>query len=166
MLVQSIDLSSQMNSQLFSFQGSSTVERAEFVFERSNYVYPSQVQWFLIPPVTVDAGDVKTSFATGTTGVNAPSIWFNEISLPERQFVLSQYLTPRLYCEDSMWYCESESLGILAFGQSREEAICSFLQDFSALWDGVAQIPDESLTADALDVKRTFLRIVKDVRQV
>lgn len=155
-----------MNSQLFTFRGSSTGENAEFVFERSNYVYPSQVQWFLIPPMTVDFGEVQTSFATGTTGVNAPSIWFNEISLPERQFILSQYLTPRLYCEDSIWYCESESLGILAFGQSREKAIYSFRQDFSALWDGVAQVPDESLTADALDVKRAFLRIVKHVHRV
>ncbi len=85
-------------------------------------------------------------------------------SIGTRLELLNQHLAKEI--EDSMWYCESESLGILAFGQSREEAIYSFLQDFSALWDGVAQIPDESLTADALDVKRAFLRIVKDVQRV
>jgi hypothetical protein len=104
---------------------------------------------------------VQTTFAIGTTGTITPLLWLNEIVVPGRRLLLNWFLTPRLYIEDSTWYCESESLGILAFGHSSEEAIHSFVQDFSALWDAIAQAPDDSLTADALDVKRAFHRIVK-----
>jgi hypothetical protein len=86
---------------------------------------------------------------------------FEEIVVPGRRFILKQPLSPHVYRENSIWYCEAQSLGILAFGHSSEEAVHSFLQDFSVVWDAIALAPDDSLTADAIDVKRAFRQIVK-----
>jgi hypothetical protein len=65
--------------------------------------------------------------------------------------------------EDGVWTCESAPLGILAFGASEDRALRSFAEDFAALWDHIAQAPDEELTRDAIRLKQALRDAVESV---
>src|ERR1700722_16664286 len=80
-----------------------------------------------------------------------------------RIFVLNQPLQIEVSRFVDGWCYESKPFAILAFGRSRREALDSFTEDFSVLWDVTAQAPDESLTIDAIAVKRAFQRLVRAV---
>jgi len=78
-------------------------------------------------------------------------------------FRLNEPIQIAVFYEDGIWSCESRALSILAFGSSQQEALDSFREDFSAMWDIIGQSPDDSLTPGALEVKRTIHRIVRAV---
>jgi hypothetical protein len=65
--------------------------------------------------------------------------------------------------EDGLWHCESASLGIVAAGPSREDALRSFIEDFAVLWEEIAQAPDAELTGDAIRLKYALRDIVESV---
>lgn len=65
--------------------------------------------------------------------------------------------------EDGLWHCESTTLGIVAAGQSQEDAFRSFTEDFAVLWEEIAQAPDEELTDDAIRLKHALRNIVESV---
>jgi hypothetical protein len=68
-----------------------------------------------------------------------------------------------LFVEDGAWNCENSDLSILSFGATVEEAVHSFSEDFLALWEVIAQSPDDSLTAEAQKVKRKMRALVSSV---
>lgn len=88
-------------------------------------------------------------------------IKLDEIAFDGVRFCLNNPIEVELYQEDGLWYSEFEPLGILASGKTKEQAMLSFYQDFSVLWQEIAQCPDDDLTVDALKIKRNFLSLVK-----
>ena len=62
--------------------------------------------------------------------------------------------------EDGLWVLEYPSLGIVAYGESQEEASQDFAEDFAFLWTEIAQQPDSNLTQDARVLKRLLLALV------
>jgi hypothetical protein len=91
-------------------------------------------------------------------------IKLNEVRFGGTVFELKQMIQVALYQEDSVWYCENEELAILAFGDTAEQAVHSFCEDFSVLWEEIAVAPDDSLTSDAQKVKQNLRSVVKSVK--
>jgi hypothetical protein len=89
---------------------------------------------------------------------------FTEVRVSGRVFRQEEALrTPVLRERGGYYCCEARELGIMSFGKSREAALDSFREDFSVLWDVIARSADESLTRDAIAVKRALHRIVDTV---
>lgn len=100
----------------------------------------------------------------GTNDPQVLNLTLFEIKVFDRVFKLSSPVGINVKLVDDSWCFESVELGIVAFGSSHKEAITSFQEDFSVLWDTIANLPDDHLTADALAVKRSFHRIVSMVQ--
>jgi hypothetical protein len=88
-----------------------------------------------------------------------------EVRCHGRLFRLHQLLQVEVSSFAGGWCYESKPLTILAFGRTEQEALASFTEDFSVLWDAIVQAPDQSLTLDALAVKHAFQRLVRTVTQ-
>jgi endo-1,4-beta-mannosidase len=91
-------------------------------------------------------------------------IKLEEIKFGGVTFQLNAPISVALYQEDGLWNCEYEACGILSIGNTPAEAVRSCSEDFSVLWDEIAQCSDESLTKEAQEVKQYFLSIVKSVK--
>jgi len=90
------------------------------------------------------------------------------IKLPELRFdgTVFELIPPvelTLYREDGGWTCELSKFSIVAFGKTPEEAVRSFSEDLSVLWDEIAQAPDDTLSKEAVQVKRSLVSAVKSV---
>jgi hypothetical protein len=90
----------------------------------------------------------------------------DEIIHGNRSFVLHKPIQIRIDCQDGIWIHEYEPLGILSYAPSRAESLDAFRMDFAACWDLVAQESDEKLTADARELKRKLLNLVKKVENL
>jgi hypothetical protein len=86
-----------------------------------------------------------------------------EVRTAGKVFHLNKPISVSVTVENGYYQCESKPLGILSFGQTHQEAIRSFLEDFSMLWDVIAQSPDNGLTPDAIELKRRLLALVNVV---
>ena len=75
-------------------------------------------------------------------------------------FELNSPLCVLLWVEDESWVCEDEGKHITSFGDSSERALHSFCEDFSVLWEQIANEDDEVLTTDARQVKDFLISIV------
>jgi hypothetical protein len=91
-------------------------------------------------------------------------IKLDEVVFKGTVFELTQQISVALYQEDDLWYCEYEPCGIVSVGDTAEEAAHSFSEDFSVLWDEIAQCSDDSLTVEAKATKRCLLSLVKSVK--
>jgi hypothetical protein len=79
-------------------------------------------------------------------------------------FELNDVIQVALYREDDVWYCEEEKFSTLAFGDTAEEAVHSFCEDFAVLWEEIALAPDDSLTQEAQKVKQNLLAAVRSAK--
>lgn len=97
---------------------------------------------------------------------DTPSLYLIKLDVVEYdgvRFELGDPLPLELYRdhEQHTWVCESKELGILACGESPEQAVHSFSEDFAMLWEEIAQCPDDSLSEDARELKGILLQTVK-----
>jgi hypothetical protein len=108
-------------------------------------------------------------FNQQTSGDVAPLMFepgfqiLNEIEADNRIFRLSAPVDVTVSIEDGLWINAAGPLSIFAVGDSRGEALRSFCDDFAVLWDEIACAPDDSLTGDAIRVKRALNVAVKCV---
>ena len=89
----------------------------------------------------------------------------HEVKFDRIVFELSAPIPLLLYQEDDLWYCEQPDFSILASGGTAERAVYSFCEDFSALWDEIAQARDGSLTKEAVRVKHALSSAVRSVKE-
>ena len=79
------------------------------------------------------------------------------------------HLTHRIACviekQDDLFFSEDTNLGIIAYGETREDVIRAFSNEFEVLWDVIAQEEDNLLTQDALLLKRYVLQLVRKVEK-
>jgi hypothetical protein len=90
-------------------------------------------------------------------------IKLDDIKFADTIFRLNAPISVTIYEEDATWYCENQDFSSLTFGSTAQEAVQSFCEDFSVLWDEVAQSPDETLNSDAQRVKQALRSAVKTV---
>jgi len=93
--------------------------------------------------------------APAVTLVLLDEIWSSDRVLKLRETVQAQ-----LYWADELWTCELENLRIIGFGESKEQAISVFFEDFFATYDGLVHEDDSSLTGDAKLAKRALQKLV------
>jgi hypothetical protein len=91
---------------------------------------------------------------------------FKEVKVDRRVFQLNRPLDLLLDRGDDGWSCEEPILALFGFGKKSVNAICSVFEDFSVLWDEIAQVPDDVLSEDAQRTKRELLALVKSVQEV
>jgi hypothetical protein len=86
-----------------------------------------------------------------------------EVQHHDRIFRLNTPIYLTRYAENGYIFLESKVLSIIAYGRSEQEAVESFREDFSALWDTIAQCPDGSLTPQAKQIKDKMIEQVNAV---
>ena len=91
------------------------------------------------------------------------TIFFDSISDGGRHFILNSPLPARVSQEDGLYIVESAALPIIAYGDTVKQASDAFEEHFGYLWDSISDQPDDSLTLDALDVKRAQRNLVSGV---
>lgn len=89
------------------------------------------------------------------------SIRFEVFHFGGQNFRLRTPLVAQRNQHHGVWSYESPELSIFAVGKSQSDALYSFVEDFAALWNGIAQADDSALTGDAIDMKRTLLNLVE-----
>jgi len=102
---------------------------------------------------------------THSTGGRPPTqvVYLREIVYAGRRFRLKRRLWIKVASEDGVWYAENPTLGIIAYGDSVADALDSFQEDFSVLWEEIAQAEDHELTVEARRVKAFLREIVEAV---
>lgn len=78
------------------------------------------------------------------------------------RFTLREPILIQESYEQGTWTQRYEPLGILAYGQSREEAVEAFCGEFASCWQEIACEEDSNLTADALELKSKLRDLVRD----
>jgi hypothetical protein len=109
---------------------------------------------------------LESSASTITQPLKSFLVELEDIVFAEKIFRLHTPMFVTVSAEDGVWYCENKDLSSLAFGATAEQAVYSFCEDFSVLWDEIAMAPDEMLTLDAQRVKNALLTAVKNIETV
>jgi hypothetical protein len=91
---------------------------------------------------------------------------FEEVKVDRRVFQLNRPLDLLLERADGGWSCEEPILALVGFAGESVDAVCSVFEDFSVLWDEIAQAPDDVLSEDAQRTKQELLSFVKSVKEV
>ncbi len=86
-----------------------------------------------------------------------------EVRASGRIFRLNRPLSVTRFSENGMCYCEYKPLAITSFGRSYALAMQAFHEDFAALWDAIAEVGDDALTGDAIEVKKEFRNLVQSI---
>jgi len=126
-----------------------------------NSVEAQQNYLCMVAPLSVD---VQPPFR----GISCPQLSKFQVSLgseiqcQNRLFEFHKPIELLLYQDNGVWVCEC--CEIMSVGSSSTEAALSFCEDFSVLWDEIAQLPDSALTKGAQEMKSCILSIVKSVR--
>lgn len=94
------------------------------------------------------------------------TVAFQEVKVGRRIFKLNRPLELLLELVAGGWSCEEPVLELFGFGKKSAESVCSVFQDFSVLWDEIAQAPDDILSEGAQRTKRDLLAFVKSVSEV
>ena len=63
----------------------------------------------------------------------------------------------KIYRDEEWVFAENEALNLIGTGATLQEAINDLQQHIIHFWNYYSQIPDESLTTDALQLKRIYL---------
>ena len=91
---------------------------------------------------------------------------FQEITLQrlfraDREIVLREPLTIFVDFVEGMWTMENEDLGIIASGDTYEDCLAEFQDEFFFIWKEYAQEDDERLSKDAKSLKTKLSAIVQ-----
>ena len=84
-----------------------------------------------------------------------------------RKIEITLHLAHPIACviekQDGLFFTEDAHLGIIAYGDSREEVLREFSNEFAVLWDIIAEEEDSLLTEDARLLKRRLIELVRKV---
>jgi len=86
-----------------------------------------------------------------------------ELIADSRIFKLRHELNVEIRREEGIWVCEYPPLRLMGYGETIQQAMIQFMEDFASSYDGLAHEPDEALTGDAQDLKAEFQRLVTAV---
>lgn len=86
-----------------------------------------------------------------------------KINVQGKSFHLAHPIACVIEKQDDLLFCEDSLFGIIAYGDTREEVMREFSNEFSALWDVIAKEEDSLLTEDARLLKRRLIELVRKV---
>jgi hypothetical protein len=90
---------------------------------------------------------------------------FSEIKFEHAVFNLNRPIELTLEeVASADWVCEEPTFALFARSNTSKDAVCSCFEDFSVLWEEIAQAQDEELSEDAKRTKRALLCLVKSVK--
>ncbi len=95
---------------------------------------------------------------------HADDLSIEAILFENRVFHLRKPFKLHFQFDDGLCVCGFEPLGILAHGETVQEAFDAFQAEFAACWDGIAQRDDRHLTDDAQSLKKQFLKLVATIQ--
>jgi hypothetical protein len=115
----------------------------------------------------VKNGNIKKwveTFEISELDVNPEHVWrSSKLKAKGRTFHLSHPVACVIEKQENLFFSEDDFLGIVAHGDSREEVIREFSDEFAAIWDGIAREDDHRLTRDAQLLKKKLLELVRKV---
>jgi hypothetical protein len=115
----------------------------------------------------VKNGNIKKwveTFEISELDVNPEHVWRSRmLKAKGRVFHLSHPVACVIEKQENLFFSEDDFLGIVAHGDSREEVIRGFSDEFATIWDGIAQEEDHNLTHDAQLLKKKLLELVRKV---
>lgn len=71
-------------------------------------------------------------------------------------FRLQRPISVKIYNDEEWVFAENEALNLIGTGTTPQEAISDLQQHIIHFWNYYSDIPDESLTTDALQLKRIY----------
>ena len=84
-----------------------------------------------------------------------------------RKIEMTLHLAHPIACviekQENLFFSEDAYLGIIAYGDTREEVMREFSNEFATLWDIIAGEEDSLLTEDARLLKRRLTELVRKV---
>ncbi len=86
-------------------------------------------------------------------------ITLNSISYKNTNLNLKKQLFINSYYESDMYFIENKNLNIISYGNTFEDALNSFQEDFLYLWNEIV-FSKEKLSLDAIELKQKLLSIV------
>ena len=115
----------------------------------------------------MENGDIKKwmeTYEVSELDLNPDHVWRpSKIRAKGKLFHLAHPIACVIEKQDDLLFSEDANLGIIAYGDSREEVIREFSEEFAVLWDVIAQEEDNLLTQDALSLKRKLIKLVRKV---
>lgn len=86
-----------------------------------------------------------------------------KINVQGKSFHLAHPIACVIEKQDDLLFCEDVHLGIIAYGDTREEVMSEFSNEFATLWDVIVREEDSLLTEDARLLKRRLTELVRKV---
>lgn len=83
----------------------------------------------------------------------------------ERRFLLREPLIGEVSHDQGWFIIENADLSLLAYGETRTEALGEFERDFEVLWQEYVDVPEAELTRDALELRKRLYGMVTEVTQ-
>lgn len=115
----------------------------------------------------MEHGDIKKwveTYEVSELDLDPDHVWRpQQIKAKGKTFHLAHPIACVIEKQDDLFCSEDTNLGIIAYGETREEVIREFSNEFDVLWDVIAQEEDDLLTQDALLLKRYLLQLVRKV---
>ena len=87
----------------------------------------------------------------------------SKIRAKGKLFHLAHPIACTIEKQDDLLFCEDAHLGIIAYGDAREEVMREFSNEVNTLWDVIAEEEDALLTEDARLLKRRLIELVRKV---
>ena len=96
--------------------------------------------------------------------LNPDHVWRpSKIRVKGKLFHLAHPIACVIEKQDDLLFSEDANLGIIAYGDTREEVMREFSNEFNTLWDVIAEEEDSLLTEDARLLKKRLLELVRKV---
>ncbi len=106
----------------------------------------------------------EETFEDTELDLNPDHVWRpQQIRAKVKIFHLTHPIACVIEKRDDLLFSEDANLGIIAYGESREDVIREFSEEFAVLWDVIAQEEDNLLTQDALALKGKLMKLVRKV---
>ena len=115
----------------------------------------------------MENGDIKKwveTYEVSELHLDPDHVWRpSQIRAKGKLFHLAHPIACVIEKQDDLFFSEDANLGIIAYGDTREEVIREFSGEFAALWEVIAQEEDRLLTQDALLLKKKLTELVRKV---
>lgn len=92
-------------------------------------------------------------------------VHFDDVKFERNVFRLRSPLELTLAKVKGGWTCQESSLSLFGFGVTHVASVISVFEDFSVLWSEIAQAPDDTLSGDAVELKKLMLSLVQSVEE-
>ena len=89
----------------------------------------------------------------------------SEIKWGGRCFALNSPLRVSISHREDLWLAENDRLDIIAWGDTRAEAVSAFHEQFVVLWDEFAEEDDAALSRSAISLARVLKSLVDRVSE-